>query len=124
MNIQKLKEAIEVQKRDLGRGLLATDIYSSSDGQSLVGYNSNPRACALFNKITEYMKVSLKESGFPPMRRFYMLDLADDKAVVVIPMGKYQWGMLLDTKEVQLGLFLNVVLPKMISAFEEAIASE
>ena len=124
MNVQALREAIEVQKRDLGNGLLATDIYSSSDGQALVSYNSNPKACALFNRITNYMKTALEGSGFPGLRKYYLLDLAGDHMVVVIPMGDYQWGMLLNSKEVQLGLFLNVVLPRMIDAFEKAIAED
>ena len=124
MNVQKLKEAIEFLKKELGRGLVRTGIVSTADGQVIVGDNINPKAAALFNRITGYMKVSLKESGFPPLRRFYMVDLTQDKMLVVIPMGKYQWGVFLDTKEVQLGLFLNIVLPKMISAFEEAITSD
>ncbi len=121
MDVQKLNEAIEIEKRDLGEGLLATDIFSSSDGQSVAGYNTNPQACALFNKITGDLSDSLVGSGFPGLGRYYILDLVDGKMVVVIPLGDYQWGMLIDTKKVQLGLLLNVVMPKMINAFEEAI---
>jgi len=36
-------------KSDLGEGFVATDIWHSKDAQSLAGYNSQPKAVALFN---------------------------------------------------------------------------
>ena len=120
MNVKKLKEAIEVQKENLGEGLLATDIYASEDGQSLVGYNSNPQACALFNRITEMLGSALEDSNFPKLSGYYVLNLDGGHMVVVLPLGQYQWGMLIDTNKAKLGLLLNVVLPKMITAFEAA----
>ena len=120
MNVKKLKEAIEVQKQNLGDGLLATDIYASADGQSLIGYNSNPQACALFNRITEMLGTALKDSNFPRLSGYYILNLDGGHMVVVLPMGEYQWGMLIDTNKTKLGLLLNVAIPKMMTSFEEA----
>ncbi len=121
MNIGKLNAAIELLKSDMGESLLAADIFGSADGQAIAGYNSQPKASALFAQLTEYLAKSLKDSGFPLLGRYYMMDLAGAKLVVVIPLGDYQWGMLVDTNKVQLGLLLNVVMPKIIDAFEEAI---
>jgi len=121
MNVQKLNEAVEVLKTNLGTGLLATDIFGTSDYQSVAGWNSNPQACAVFGEITEGMNKSLSESGFPTLAKYYLLNLLSDKMVIVIPMGDYQWGMLLDGTKVSLGLVLNIALPKAISAFEEAL---
>jgi hypothetical protein len=39
-----------------------------------------------------------------------------------ISLGDYMWGVLFDEKKVQLGLILNVVLPKTLDAFQEAVA--
>jgi hypothetical protein len=121
MNVKKLNEAIEIQKANMGEGLLATDIYGSADGQSLVGWNSNPQACALFNRITNYMVEALDGAGFPALGRYYIVDLADGKMVIVISLDEFQWGMLADRRKIQLGLLLNVIVPKMIDTFEEAI---
>jgi len=41
---------------------------------------------------------------------------------VVIPMGDFQWGILIDGTKTQLGLLLNLAIPKAIGAFEEALA--
>jgi len=122
MNVKKLTNATRILKEDLGDGLEATDIWMAVDGQSIVGINPQPQACALFNRITNYLGEALKASGFPELGRYYFIDLAANHMVVVLPLGEYQWGMLLDTSKVQLGLLLNVVMPKALEAFKEAVA--
>ncbi len=121
MNVKKLKGTIEELKEDLGPALLSTDIWAMSDGQSIVGYNPQPKACALLNKVSKDLEKSLKSSDLPELNRYYLLDLVDNKMVVVIPLADHQWAMVLDKRELQLGMLLNIVLPKMIDAFEESI---
>jgi response regulator of citrate/malate metabolism len=114
MNVKKLNQAIE-------KGLLATDIFETADGQSIIGWNSNPQACALFNRITNYMTEALDGAGFPALGRYYIIDLAGGKMVIVIALGEFQWGILVDRAKIQLGLLLNVVMPKIIDSFEQAM---
>lgn len=121
MNVAKLNQAIERLKENLGEGLIATDIWTKDDAVVLTGYNSQPVASALFNRITDSINSTLSESGFPTLGRYLMLDLIDGKMVMVIPLGDYRWGMLVDRRKAQLGILLNVALPKAIGAFEEAI---
>jgi YesN/AraC family two-component response regulator len=121
MNIPKLNKAIESLKESLGNALLSTDIFSSDDAQTIAGWNSNPMACAIFSQFTAMLNRSLSDAKFPEIGRYYLLDLVDRKMLVVIPMGDFQWGMLIDGTKAQLGLLLNLAIPKAISAFEEAI---
>jgi hypothetical protein len=121
MNVQKLNKSIEILKEDLGDALLATDIFGSADGQGIAGYNPQPKASALFSQVTAFMVKSLDNSGFAKLGKYYLLDLAGNKVVICIILGDYQWGMLVDTNKAQLGLLLNVVMPKVIDAFEDAI---
>ncbi len=122
MNVKKLNEAIEVLKEDLGNALLACDIWLTGTGQSIAGYNSNPQATALFERVTEFMTKALKGAGFPGLKDYYLLDLEGDNVVVVMQLkNNYQWGMLVDGKKVQLGLLLNIALPNARRAFEEAL---
>ena len=121
MNVAKLKKAMDMLVEDLGGGLLASDIFSKNDGQSLVGVNSQAAACALFAQTTKYLIKSLQDSGFPPLGRYWLLDLVDRKAVIVLPLGEYIWGVLVDTQKVPVGLVLNVSVPKIISLYEEAL---
>lgn len=120
MNINKLNGAIDFVRNSLHGGLIATDIFSSADGQSIAGYNTQPAASALFARMTSEMNTSLKDSGFPQHGRYYLLDLVDGNKVIVVPMDKYQWGLLVN-KDAQLGFVTNVLLPKMIDVFEEAV---
>jgi CheY-like chemotaxis protein len=121
MDIQKIKQAIENLKDQLGSALVATDIITVADGQTIGGHNTQPRAAALFNQLTQYLQRALSGSGFPALGRYYLIDLEDDKLIVILPLGEYLWGILTDSSEVQLGLLLNVVIPDSLKAFEEAM---
>jgi YesN/AraC family two-component response regulator len=123
MNVSKLNNSIEILKESLGGALLAADIFGTADMQSVTGFNSNPAACALFGQIITSTNRALKDSGFPVLGKYCLFDLVDAKMVVLIPMGDFIWGMLIDGKKAQLGLLLNIALPKAIAAFEDAITS-
>jgi len=123
LNVKRFQEAIETLKENVGAGLIATDIWSPSDGQPIVGYNSQPKACALFNQITLYLTRSLKESGFPALGRLYNIELVDNKMVIVMNIGDYQWGILADSSKVSLGLLLNVAIPNALASLEDAVKS-
>jgi len=48
--------------------------------------------------------------------------LQEDKVLVILPLGDYIWGMVLDTNKIQMGLLLNIEIPAAIDTFAEAIA--
>lgn len=123
MNVQKLNEAIETVKRDLGASLLATDIFTTVDGTSIAGFNSNAKACALFNEVTSNLERSLESSGFPGLDEYYLIKLKNGHLVVVLYLLSYQWGFLVDSNKVKLGLLLNIVVPDARAAFIEALES-
>jgi hypothetical protein len=120
MNVQKLNAAVEALAGGVGGGLVATDIFAAADGQSIAGVNPQPKASALFNQVTDYLVRALKGSGFPELGRYYVIELQGNAVVVVIPLGEYRWGMLVDLKKVQLGLLLDVLVPQAIADFEAA----
>ena len=120
MDVKKLKNSIEVLKEDLGDALVATDIWPTGTGQSIAGHNTQPKATALFEQVTEYMNKTLTGSGFPGLDKYYMLDLEADSLVIVLQFKGYQWGMLVNSTKVQLGLLLNVAIPKAREAFLDA----
>lgn len=123
MDVKKLNEAIDILKGTLGEALIATDIWTAADGQPLAGFNPQPKAAALFNQLTSTIDKALKGSGFPELGRYFILDLVGGKMAIAIPLGDYEWGMLIDSEKAPLGLLLNVVIPQAIDAFEEAIAT-
>jgi hypothetical protein len=123
MNVSKLNKTIETLKDNLAGALIATDIWGTSDMQSIAGWNPQPAATALFGQIINNTNQALEGSGFPKLGKYVIFDLVGGKLIVLIPMGDFAWGMLVDGQKTQLGLLLNVVLPKAIAAFEDAITS-
>ena len=49
-----------------------------------------------------------------------MAELADAKMMLIAPCGACQLNLIVDSTRVQLGLLLNVILPEVLSALEEA----
>jgi len=122
MNIQKLKESIEVLKRDLDGALLACDIWPPGTAQPILGFNSQPKATALFDKLTTFLRDALAGAEFPPINEYYMLDLANNATVMVLQLEQgYQWGMLVDKSKVHLGMLLSIAIPNAKKRFSEAL---
>ncbi|NPA80510.1 MAG: hypothetical protein GXO29_05635 [Thermotogae bacterium] len=124
VNLQRLQEVFEHLKESMGAGLLSADIFDKQNLVSLIGFNSNPVACALFGKIYYFINEAAQEAGFPPMNRYYLIDLKGDKAVVVVDLHEnYLLGMLIDLTKVQIGVLLSVVIPRIIKDFNERVVS-
>ncbi|SFV52108.1 hypothetical protein MNB_SV-9-567 [hydrothermal vent metagenome] len=121
MNIKKLNQAIEVLKDDVGEGLVSCDIFTVADGMSIAGHNPQPKASALFNQLTSNIMKTLKGARFPNLSKYYIMDLEGDHMVIILPLGDYRWGILVNSKKVQLGLLLSIAIPNSIEAFEEAL---
>ncbi len=121
VKISKVNELIESFREDIGAGLMATEVFSATDGQSIAGFNSQAKASALFNQLTDYLTKSLSGAGFPPLGKFYMIDLEGGVMVFIIPLGQWRQGLLVDSKKVQLGLLLNVILPDHIKNLNDAL---
>jgi CheY-like chemotaxis protein len=123
MDVKKLNEILQGVKKDFGDALFATDIWATADGQIIAGLNPQPAAAALFNRITLLINDALKTAKFPLLNRYYLLHLEGGKTSMAMQCGDYQWGILVDLKQVQLGLILNVEVPKIMDAIKEAIAA-
>jgi len=124
LHIEKFQRLIAAIRDVLADALLRTDVFLSTDGHSLAGWNSHPAACSAFAGITRSLVDSLAVSHFPPMGNYYLLDLADDKQVMVIVSGEVQLGILMIRSRVPQGLLTQVVLPKTLAALQESYMIE
>jgi hypothetical protein len=115
-----LETAVQDLRNILRDGLLATDIWDRSAGLSLAGFNQQPVAAALFTRITEELDGSLRDSNFPSLARYYLLDLEGNHTAVVINHGQLLQGMLVDNKRANLGILISVAIPRMVEAVSRA----
>ncbi len=111
---------VEDLKEVLGSALIATDLWKTGDAQSLAGYNTQPKATALFNEITTNLGKSLKNSDFPGLGKYYMINLENNFMVVVVIQGDLQEGILVDISKTSLGILINIALPKVLEGLTEA----
>ena len=120
MNIQKLNVCMDILKKDLGDGFVASCIITTDDGQVLLATDrANIAEATLLNDATSLIRSALKT--YPAeLGQYYYIDVAGNMAVLVIPFGDYQWTVTINKKLVKLGLLLNIVLPAVINAFEDA----
>lgn len=112
--------AVQDLRNVLRDGLVATDIWDRTDGLSLAGFNQQPVAVALFTRITTELETSLADSSFPPLARFYLLDMEGNHTVAVVNHGSLLQGMLVDNKRANLGILISVAIPRMLEAVARA----
>jgi hypothetical protein len=122
VDIRKLRAALGEIQGLLAAALLRTDVYLSMNGLCLVGWNSSPLACSAFAAITRSVIDSLRQSAFPPLRNYYLLDLADGHMALIMTEDELQWGLLL--KDAGMGVVLNIVLPIALRAMRNALRHE
>jgi hypothetical protein len=119
LNVAGLKRVLQIAQDGLDDALVSADVFSTADGTSYVGFNSQPAGCALLNQISERMALSFARGGLPPLGRYYMAELADSRILLVAPCGAVQLSLVVDSTRAQLGLLLNVILPDVLAALEE-----
>jgi hypothetical protein len=112
--------AVQDLRNVLRDGLVATDIWDRNDGLSLAGFNQQPVAVALFTRITAELESSMADSNFPPLGRYYLIDLEGNHTAAVLNHGPLLQGMLVDNKRANLGILISVAIPRMIEAVGKA----
>lgn len=120
IDTKALELAVQDLRNILRDGLVATDIWDRTAGLSLAGFNQQPVAVALFTRITEELETSLADSNFPPLSRFYLLDMEGNHTVAVVNHGNLLQGMLVDNKRANLGILISVAIPRMLEAVARA----
>jgi hypothetical protein len=121
IDLEQLNNCVESMKGLLKDGLLAVDIWNIQDGLSLAGYNSQPAAVGLFTQLTGELVSTLRDSGFPGLNRYYLMDMEGDHTVLLIRHGQHLLqGMMLNNKKVNLGVLLSVALPRSLEMVAQA----
>ncbi len=121
VRLDVLDAGIDATKTTLRDGIISIDIWDKATGLSLTGWNGNPTAVALFNRMTTELDETLLGSGFPKLKDYYLVDLADDRSMVIIDHGDdLMQGWLLDTTRANPGILLGIAIPRAIRTVEEA----
>jgi len=120
--VESFEKITEQLKSDMGEGFVANDFWHQKDAQSLYGFNTQPKACALFNEVTRTLDKTMQGAEFPGLGEYYVVHLENDLLVVIAIAGEYQHGMLVDLSKTTMGILMSVALPNLLSEFKKAIS--
>jgi hypothetical protein len=112
--------AVQDLRNVLRDGLIATDIWERTAGLSLAGFNQQPVAVALFTRMTTDLESSLTDSNFPPLSRYFLIDMEGNHTAAVINHGPLLQGLLIDNKRANLGILISVAIPRMLESVGRA----
>lgn len=122
IDVSVLDAAVDRLAATLKDSLLACDIWDVDTGLSLAGHNQQPTAVALFNEMTKRMNSTLEQSGWPNVDSSFLLELEGGRIVQVLLFGGgIMGGMLVDAAKVNLGILVNVAVPRMFQDIVPAI---
>lgn len=117
----QLEHAVHDLQSQLRDGLVAADVLDLTTGISLVGFNANPQASALFTLMTEQVNKMLEGIMYPGLNRYFLLDLHSDHSAVVVRSGEdLIVTMLIDNTKTTLGILLGVAIPKLLATLDAA----
>lgn len=124
MNVQPdtLKNIFAALKRDLGDGFVAADLWTAADGTPLVEnheYNRDPKAIVLLDEATKLLYERLKESEYPGLGNYYLLNLENNYLAVVLTINKFRQFVLVDLSRIPMGVVMSVAIPKLINNLAE-----
>lgn len=124
MDLRAVKVILEEIDDHLMGGLLSVDIISKASGMSIAGINSAPKACALFNRLSEQLHTALTRSEDALARGINKFIIEGDNGLYIFVIEldeKHRWAMLVDGGKAQLGMVF-VIIPEIQPRLIEALA--
>jgi len=126
MNLKTVNSVLAEIEDGLNSGLSTIDVFSKSTGMTVAGVRSSPKACALFNILSERITETIKKSGLPVPDYVSqtLLRLGEDGSVMIVVIDltdKYRMGMAVDVQKASLGVLVSVVLPDAIPRLRDAL---
>ena len=127
MNLKMANLVLAEIEDGLNGGLATVDLFSKSTGMTVAGIRSSPKACTLFNILSERITETIKKSGLPVPEYVSqtLLRLGEDASVMIVVIDlteKYRMGLAVDCHKAQLGVLVSVVLPDAIPRLREALS--
>jgi hypothetical protein len=124
MDLRAVKAILEEIDDHLMGGLMSVDIISKNSGMSIAGINSAPKACALFNRLSEQLHSALTRSEDSLARGINKFIIEGDNGLYIFVIeldDRHRWAMLVDGGKAQLGMVF-VIIPEIQPRLVEALA--
>ena len=115
MDLKVVKAILEELDDHLMGGLISVDIISKASGMSLAGINSAPKACAMFNRLSEQLHTALTRSEDALAKGINKFIIEGDNGLLIFVIeldDRHRWAILVDGVKAQLG-WVFVIIPEL-----------
>jgi hypothetical protein len=122
MDLKAVKGILEELDDQLMGGLISVDIISKASGMSLAGINSAPKACAMFNRLSEQLHTALTRSEDALAKGINKFIIEGDNGLLIFVIeldDRHRWAILVDGGKAQLGwvfVIIPEIQPKLVAA--------
>ena len=116
----QLDACLKILTKDMGDALISGSIMCNRSAKVLASYNIKPEAAALYKHLTDYFRNAFADGLLGGgLGDHYVLDLKGQQTLVVLILGDYQWAIVFNNTKCALGLFRNIIMPKVVKTFNE-----
>ncbi|MFO7570776.1 MAG: DUF4388 domain-containing protein [Smithellaceae bacterium] len=115
----KLEACLNILGKDMGGALSMASIASVQEGKVMASFNAPHQTAEAFLRLTHYLKNAFLAHSTAHLGDHYIMDLKGQLTLVVLIFGEYQWCVVFDNSKCTLGLFRNVIMPKVVKTFNE-----
>lgn len=132
---ENIKKAIDGLRDDLGEGFVKTDIWNTKTQKSVIHnhsagmlpvYGMVPKYIKKFSEVSGLLVKTLQESGFTELGDYYLINLEDNKVVMILCYRSgeekaeiaYQQYILADMDHTTIGALLGIALPNMLESIK------
>lgn len=106
-------EFFEKFKDDLDDSIINAELISLSDNSSIFQYNIDEGSYKDFSSLTSLINKELSKYLDTHLGDYYLINSGKFIIIIISPINNYLLGMTIDISKIQLGLFLNIILPKI-----------
>ncbi len=148
ITVEQIRKVINGLKDDLGEGFVDTDIWDTSSNKSVAFHHNQgvvpqygfvPKHIKLFREISKVLNNALKESHYPPLGDFYLIQLNNNQLIVVLNIkpgqsnhklsgNKHTLGysgtvvhqqfILVDLSKTTIGALLSIAIPNVFKNYK------
>ena len=108
---------LKLMVEDMEEALIAASIVKVGEEKIMATYQAVPEAALAFMRLTKFLRKSFAANTPLELGDHYILDLKDQQVLVALIIGEHQWCMVFNKVQCTLGLFRNVIMPKVIRAY-------
>lgn len=116
---RKFEVCLKLLIEDMGDALTAASVVKVEEDKVMASYQAVPEAALAFLRLTKYLKKSFAAETTIELGDHYILDLKDQHILIALIIGAHQWCIVFNNSKCTMGLFRNVIMPKVIQAFNE-----